>query len=205
MNNAIRIHSFIDADRSGKVRWTAEELGYDIEEIRLQLGDQATAEYCRLNPYAQIPTVELEDKVLIESTAICLALAERHPERHLIPESGPRREHFWQSVFVSTSTLEQLTVNYALSQRGVVDEVWADLVEKPITLRLRALAGSLPETGYLLESFSLADIFAAYPLRTAVVAGLLPMEGVLRSYLDRLRDRPAARRARFFHTLPAQG
>ena len=31
----IRIYSFFDVDRSGKVRWTACELGYEIEESRI--------------------------------------------------------------------------------------------------------------------------------------------------------------------------
>ena len=37
MNKHIKIWSFADVDRGGKVRWTANELGYEIEEERVKL------------------------------------------------------------------------------------------------------------------------------------------------------------------------
>ncbi|MFC1690438.1 glutathione S-transferase family protein, partial [Pseudomonadota bacterium] len=105
MAKHIRIWSFADVDRSGKVRWTANELGYEIEEIRIKPGDHKTDAYRQMNPYEQIPTAEVNGKILVESTAICVMLAERHPEAGLIPESKDARELFWQYMSVSSSTL----------------------------------------------------------------------------------------------------
>jgi len=114
MNKHIKIWSFADVDRSGKVRWTANELGYEIEEERVKLGEHAAEPYLELNPYGQIPTVELDGQILIESNAICLALAERHPESGLVPQSRELRELFWQSVSLSASTLETPVVREEL-------------------------------------------------------------------------------------------
>ena len=50
MNKRIKLYSFGDFDRSGKVRWTAEELGYEIEESRLSAPQQREDEYRSLNP-----------------------------------------------------------------------------------------------------------------------------------------------------------
>jgi len=90
MNKHIKLYSFGNFDRSGKVRWTAEELGYEIEEFRLSAPQQRDEAYRALNPYAQVPTAELGGKILLESTAIAIILAERHPEYGLIPAAGKR-------------------------------------------------------------------------------------------------------------------
>jgi len=198
MSKHIKIHSFADVDRSGKVRWAANELGYEIEEVRVKFHDHIVDPYRALNPYQQVPTAELDGQILIESTAVCLALAERHPEAGLIPQDREGRDRFWQSVNVSVSTLETPVVLYILSIRGFVDEAWAPLCAKPLEMRLPVFANSMPRKGYICGDFSIADICAAYVLRIGVEAGLLPLEGKLEGYLRRLMSRPAAQAARFF-------
>lgn len=201
MSKQIKIHSFADVDRSGKVRWTACELGYAVEEARLSPGEHMQPGYLRINPYGQIPTVRIGDQVLIESTAICLVLAERHPGAGLIPETTMARESFWQTVNVVTTSMEMATVNYFLAQRGIMDARWKDLLAESLPPRLQAFAERLPADGYLYEDFSLADIFSGYVLRVGVQAGLLEYAGNLGAYLDRLRARPAAIESRIFASL----
>jgi glutathione S-transferase len=198
MSRRIRIWSFADVDRSGKVRWTAHELGYAVEEVRVGVGEHARDPYRQLNPYGMIPSAEIDGETLVESTAICLALADRHPEAALIPEDRVMRDRFWQSVSVCASTLETPTVLYYLSKRGFVDAAWASLWEESLQARLPVLAAEVPDQGFICGEFSLADICAAYVLRIGVQSGLLPMEGALAGYLGNLMARPAARAARFF-------
>ena len=188
----------MDVDRSGKVRWTANELGYDIEEVRIKLGEVGTDPYLQLNPYAQVPAVELEGKTLIESTAICLMLAERHPEAALIPADRDQRDVFWQSINVSTVSLERPVAMYYLAKIGITDAAWAELSVAPLNKRLPVYADSVPDKGYICGEFSIADICAAYVLRIGVQAKLIPFEGKLENYLQRLMNRPAAQAARFF-------
>ena len=198
MNKQIKIWSFADVDRSGKVRWTANELGYEIEEVRVALGEHTTAPYLDLNPYGQIPTAELDGQVLIESTAICLALAERHPEAGLVPQSRALRDRFWQSVSLSVSTLEAPVVVYFLSRSGILDAAWGPLCASSLEKQLPVFAAGMPVEGYICDDFSIADICAGYVLRIGVQAGLLPLEGKLEAYLRRLMARPAAQAARVF-------
>lgn len=200
---ALTLYSFADVDRSGKVRWTAAELGLDVTEERLQLGQHRAEPYLSLNPYGQIPAVVLGGEPLIESTAIPLILAERHPAGGLIPNDESQRARFWQLLSLATTTLETPVVNYFLSQRGILDEAWQGLLEAPLTERLKVLAGGLPEEGYVCGRFSVADICCAYVLRIGVQAGLVRYEGALASWMDRLRARPAAVKARFFDSLDA--
>ena len=58
MHKSIKLWSFADVDRSGKVRWTAREPGYEIEEIKVGLGEHTSDPYRQLNPYEQIPTAD---------------------------------------------------------------------------------------------------------------------------------------------------
>jgi glutathione S-transferase len=197
----LSIHSFADVDRSGKVRWTACELDYDIEEVIVKLGEHRGQDYLKLNPYAQIPTVEIEDETWVESSAICIMLAEKHPESGLIPSDPKQRLVFWQVIMIASSTLETPTVNYFLASRGIIDERWVELAAEGLNARLEAFAASLPSEAYLCDTFSIADICAAYVLRLAVQAKLLPLDGRLADYLGRLRARPAAIKSRFFDSL----
>ncbi|MFT5140296.1 MAG: glutathione S-transferase, partial [Rhodothermales bacterium] len=134
-------------------------------------------------------------------TAICIMLAEKHPEAALIPADPAQRSSFWQAVLLASSTLETPTVNYFLASRGVVDERWRELAGEGLKARLETFAASVPSKGYLCGSFSIADICAAYVLRVAVQAGLLPCEGVLADYFNRLKARPAALESRIFDSL----
>ena len=167
MSQSIRLYSFADVDRSGKVRWTAREIGLDVEDSRLELGEQSGEAYLQLNPYAQVPTAEIEGQSFVESTAICLILAERHPGIGLIPVEAEQREEFWQNVALATTTLEQPMVNYSLSKWGVIDERWAELLKEGLIPRLETFADSMPDEGYLHGAFTLADI----PLKRLQHAG----------------------------------
>ena len=198
MNKHITIHSFADVDRSGKVRWTANELGYEIEEVRIKPGTDMPESYWELNPYGQVPTVKLDGQILIESTAICLALADRHPEAGLVPQDQELRDRFWQSLSLSVSTLEIPVVMYILSKWGFADSAWGPLSAKSLEIRLPVFAASVPQKGYICGDFSISDICAGYVLRIGVQAELLSFEGKLKDYLQRLVARPAAQAARFF-------
>jgi glutathione S-transferase len=201
MSRHITLWSFADVDRSGKVRWTANELGYEIEERRVKPGNHMADEYRQLNPYAQVPTAEFDGLRMIESTAICLALAERHPEAGLIPQGREERDRFWQTISMASSTLELPVVMYYLAQLGFVDAPWAELCAKPLATRLPVFAAAMPAEGCICGEFTIADICASYVLRIGVQAELLPLEGSLQAYLGRLAARPAAQAARFFEGL----
>ena len=91
MSKSIKIYSFADVDRSGKVRWAACELGLDIEEQRLAFHDQQKEEYLELNPYGQVPVAVFDGETWLDSNAICILLAERMPQAGLIPSSARQR------------------------------------------------------------------------------------------------------------------
>ena len=112
-------------------------------------------------------------------------------------------DRFWESINLSATTLETPVVMCFLAKIGIVDAAWAELWAPVVDKRLSEFAGSLPQDAFICGEFSLADICAAYVLRIAVQAGLLPLEGELENYLHRLMARPPAQAARFFDSLEA--
>ena len=200
MTRELTLYSFSNRDRSGKIRWTAYELGYHVNERRLELDEHLQDEYAAINPYKQIPAVEIDGEIMIESTAVCIRLAEKHPEPGLIPAPGDQsREAFWQQTAIATQTLEFPVVSYILSKVGIVDDTWGDLLEDRLRTGIAVFSKDVPDNGWWLgETFTLADIFAAYVLRIAVMSGILEYQGSLKNWMERLRARPAAQQAGFF-------
>jgi glutathione S-transferase len=101
-----------------------EELGVPFE---LRLVDRAHAaqhapDYLKLNPNGQIPVLVDGDLVLYETAAICLHLADTHPQAHLAPASGSAaRAHFYKWLVWCSSAPQAMLMHYFYSER-MVDE-----------------------------------------------------------------------------------
>ncbi len=56
-----------------------------LEKVDFDRDAQHDAEYLRLNPRGQVPTLVIDGKPYFESAALLMILAERHPEARLAP------------------------------------------------------------------------------------------------------------------------
>jgi len=99
-----------------------EELGVPFE---LELVDRANAghkspEYLKLNPNGQIPVLIDGDIVLYETAAICLHLADTHPDSGLAPQLGSaERAHFYKWLVWATNTFQATMMLYFYGGRFV--------------------------------------------------------------------------------------
>ena len=202
MKEEIVLYSFGFNDRSGKVRWLAEELGLSIDEQNIELGENRKPEYREINPYASIPTTVYQGETLVESTATCIHLAEVHPESQLavFAKDGSRYNYLhWISVF--SETLEGKLVDCILANYGLMPETVKSIYEKTIRFKLKVVLQQIPNDGFLVASrLTIADIVAAYSLKIAVQLGYVDWHEV-KGYLQPLMERPAAKRAKFFSSL----
>ena len=202
MGDVVDLYSFADVDRSGKVRWAALELGLQVEECRVKPGAHRKPPYTERNPYGHIPSATFQGVDLMESTAICYALADAVDAPKLQVDRGELGRQaflFWMSVF--TETLEGRLVECAVSKAGLLGPEYFDLHERSLTRKLQVVASELPQAGWLVgERFTLADICAGYSLRLAVQCRFLTMDQV-NPYFERLRARPAAAESRIFASL----
>ena len=75
--------------RGTNVRWMLEECGADYDTVAVRFGaDMKAPAYRAINPMGKVPALTHGDTVLTETVAIITWLAERYPQKALIPAAG---------------------------------------------------------------------------------------------------------------------
>jgi glutathione S-transferase len=190
-----------------------EEIGcpYELVLVDIRNGEHKQPAYLKLNPNARVPTLVDGDKVMYESAAIVLYLAEKHPEARLMPAPGtPGRMLFLQWLMYLTNTIQDSFILYyhpdnffadepsraALKAAGEqrLDKQWA-VVDSGLAANGPYLAGA---------SFSAADLYlhmlARWSRNCARPAWAFPQ---IARQLDLVKARPAVQRMMAQEGLPA--
>jgi glutathione S-transferase len=183
-----------------------EEIGVPYELVLVDRANQAhkSPAYLKLNPNGLIPVLVDGDLVLYETAAICLHLADSHPQAALVPALRTAvRAHFYKWLMWLTNTLQATLIIYFYPER------WADEpqavaqvkahAEAKIGVLLDQLDAELARHGkpWLLgEGYSAVDSYALLMCRwtrgCARPARSLPHLG---PYLQRVLARPAVLRS----------
>jgi glutathione S-transferase len=99
-----------------------EEIGVPFELERVDRANAAhkSPAYLKLNPNGQIPVLVDGSLVLYETVAICLHLADRHPEAALAPPLGTAaRAHYYKWFVWGTNTLQAMLMHHFYPERLV--------------------------------------------------------------------------------------
>ena len=87
-----------------------EDIGvpYELIKVDTSKGEHRSPEYLKVNPHARVPTLVYDGgKILYETTAISLLLAERHPEAGFAPKiDSLDRPLFLQWMAYLTNTVQ---------------------------------------------------------------------------------------------------
>ena len=182
-----------------------EEIGTPFELVfvdRAQ-GAHKSAAYLALNPNGLIPVLTDGALVLYEAAAICLHLADTHPQAALAPPlATPQRAQFYKWLVWLTNTLQATLIVYFYPERwahtpDAVAQVKAH-AEAKIGAMLELLDAELARHGgpWLLgDAFSAVDAYTLMLCRwtrgLARPARALPHLG---PYLQRALARPAVAR-----------
>ncbi len=79
---------------------------YELKLVDFKADAQHDAEYLKLNPQGVVPTLIVEGRPLVESGALLMVLADRHPEARLAPPPGtPEREAWFQWIVYLSNAL----------------------------------------------------------------------------------------------------
>jgi glutathione S-transferase len=185
--------------RSIRVRWTLQELGVDFEPISLNLvaGEHRSPEFLKLNPAGKIPVLVDEDLVLTESVAIVKYLAEKYPDRGLLPTTLRDRAEVDRWLLFTTTELEQplWRITRHRSLYPVNERIPAEV---PIASRdfkeMAAIAEHhLKHLQFVVgDHVTVADFVLAYTLDWANELDLLGDCPNLRGYMERMYSRPRA-------------
>ncbi len=144
-----------------------EALGveYQLCFVDRKSNAQKSSTYIRLNPTGRIPTLVKDKLAIFESAAICLWLAESHPEARLIPQKDtPCRAEFHQWLMYLTSTLQAELMIYFYPEKlcpipQAIESISQNQQNK-ITDCLRTLNQALDNKQYLVaDQLSVCDYF----------------------------------------------
>lgn len=185
-----------------------EEIGkpFELEFVDRTHDQHKSPDYLALNPNGLIPVLIDGDLVLYEAAAICLHLADTHPEPRLAPELGtPERAQCYKWLMWLTSTLQTTLLAYFYPERwvDVGNAAGAAQVKAHAEAKIAALLDQLDrqlETSrgpWLLGArYTVLDPYALMLCRwTRGFAEPARQRPILGGYLQRVLARPAIQRA----------
>jgi glutathione S-transferase len=199
----MKLYHCADA-RSLRPLWALEELGADYELVNMAFPPRATYPgYLSINPLGTVPTFVDGDVTLTESTGICHYLGEKFAPTDLrVDPAEPAYGEYLNWMYRSDATLtfpQTIVLRYTrlepkerrLPQAAEDYTVW-------YLSRLRSVEAALEDREFLCAGrFTMADIAVHYALFLGETLGLAERyKPRSRDYLERLKERPALRRAR---------
>jgi glutathione S-transferase len=184
------------AGRPLRALWTLEELGVPYELTVMSWEQGSSDEHRQRHPLGRVPVLQDDEGYVFESAAICLHLADLHPEAGLIGEPGThsRALSYQWSVF-APAELEPPAIEAAIF--GESDPERAAKARQRFFAAADAVAASLDGAEYLVDGrFGVADILVGHSLWLPKRANFPePLPAALEEYRDRLAERPAFKRA----------
>jgi glutathione S-transferase len=182
------------------VHLTLIEIGapYELQRLDFAKDEQRSADYLKLNPRGQVPTLVIDGRPYFEAAALVMILAERHPEAKLAPPPGsPMRADWYQWIVFFANSLAPAyrqwfyppdlgsaehppAVREAL--RTTIEEAWS-FVDTHLAARGPYMLG---------PDFSAVDLLALMYMRwSRNMPKPVTAWPALRAYADRLRARPS--------------
>ncbi|KUZ12321.1 glutathione S-transferase [Burkholderia diffusa] len=185
--------------RSQRALWGLKELDADFEFVSVNLleGEHKRPEFLRLNPAGKVPVLVDGDLVIPESAAIVLYLADKYPEKALLPVDPALRAQAYRWVMFAVTELEQplwrITRHsfiYPPEKRSPAD---IELAREDFATMAAILDKHLEGREFIVgDSLTVADCVTVYLIDWASECHLIEPFPQLRAYLERLYARPKA-------------
>lgn len=194
----LKLFEFAPA-RSIRVRWTLQELDVAFEAVTIDLfaGGHRRPEFLRINPAGKLPVLVDGDMILTESIAIVLYLAEKYPEKELIPADVRQRAQLSRWLLFTTTELEQPlwrirrhTAVYPRDKRLPGEVI---LARDEFAAMARVLEEHMRDRDFVVgDTVTVGDFVLAHTLDWAKTANVLNGLPQLEAYLEQMYARPHA-------------
>jgi glutathione S-transferase len=182
--------------RDLRVRWALEELGHDYDMKLIEFEDRQGPAYRTLQPFGQVPAIEIDGAPMFESGAILFALAEGTP---LMADGTTGRNETLTWMFAALNTVEPNIATLAGNDFARGDVEWAraarDTLVEGVEKKLAVLDSLLAKRDYLVGTFTVADILMVTVLRFINHTPIVSAFGNVHAYVERCESRPAFRKA----------
>jgi glutathione S-transferase len=206
----ITLHAFgnmfpggIGETKDMRVQWALEEMGlpYQVRAWDYLAGDTNGPEFTALNPFNQLPVLEHDGRVLTESAAILIHLAET--SGRLIPADAAGRDHVIQWCFAAVATVAPTLSMVSMYDAGFMGQdpaarnFLAGITHRWLGgLERRFANEGKPREWIAADEFTIADIVLAGVLREARDNELMDDYPHVRAFHARAHARPAWARTR---------
>jgi len=179
--------------RGAIVRWMLEECGAEYDVVPVHFGKEMKSEkYLSVNPMGKSPALEVDGKVITETAAILIFLADMYPEKNLIPPvNSLERGEFYRWMFFLVQ-LEYAFIDKFFDVPSS-EERRRSVGYGDYDTALNTLTEFLKNKKYVIgNNFTVLDLYFAATLRWAIfVGGMLPNEGILVDYMNQHLTREA--------------
>ena len=184
--------------RGAIVRWMLEECGAEYDVVPVHFGKEMKSEkYLSVNPMGKSPALEVDGKVITETAAILIFLADMYPEKNLIPPvNSLERGEFYRWMFFLVQ-LEYAFIDKFFDVPSS-EERRRSVGYGDYDTALNTLTEFLKGKKYVIgNNFTVLDLYFAATLRWAIfVGGMLPNEGILVDYMNQHLTREASVKAK---------
>lgn len=206
----------LENSRSQRILWLLEELGADYE-LRRYARDPKTglapASLEAVHPLGKSPVITDDGLTIAESGAIVEYLVAKYDDGTLCPPDGTadRRRYTYWLHYAEGTFMPLMIVSLILNRietapmpffakpvaRGIVAKVRDGYLDRNVSKNLAFMESALDGADWFCgNAMTAADIQMSFPVEAAEVRTSLDRDYPrLRSFLERVRARPAYRRA----------
>jgi glutathione S-transferase len=187
------------ATRSIRALWALNELGAEFEFVPVNIlaGEHRHPEFLRINPAGKVPVLVDGDMVLTESAAIVMYLAEKYPDKGLLPADRKQLAQAYRWVMFAMTELEQplwrITRHSWLypEDKRIPEEI--PIASQEFIAMATILDNHMAGRQFIVgDTITIADCVTAYLMDWANEYHLINEHPRLRTYLDRMYARPTA-------------
>lgn len=188
--------------RSLRCVWALEEAGatYDYQRVNMMKGEGYAPAFKAVNPLGKIPALQDGTLTLTESMAIVQYVADKFPEAALMPTDPAGRAEVHRWIYYAATEVEPHLWAVAQHRFALPEDKRVAALE-PTTVwqlarSLRPIETALAAEPFIAgAAFSAADIVVFHCLVWALSAKLDGVGDASLAYIERLKTRPAYRRA----------
>lgn len=180
------------------VRWALHEVGAGYDQVLVDWQEKPES-FLAANPMGKVPTIihhaQGGDRVVTEAPAICLYLAEMHPEAGLLPNDAEMADYYRWTFFAAGPVEQSITSRALKFEPSPEQEAMAGWgsVERTVTTLDQFLTGRTWVCG---ERFTMADVYVGSAIDWGLTFGILPPKESFVAYAERIQARAAYKAAK---------
>lgn len=181
-------------------RWALHEARADYDQVIIDW-NMKPANFLTINPMGKVPSLVHhadsgeKDRIITEAPAICLYLAEMHPEAGLLPNDAEMADYYRWTFFASGPLEQAITSRSLKFEPSPEQEAMAGWGSFDRTMN--ALEKHLEEVTWVCgDRFTMADVYVGSAVDWGLNFGIMPPRRAFVAYAERLQQRVAYKAAK---------